>query len=64
MADAEVTVKMLLSRNLPQCLDMAKQLDGMNRERQEIERSIVEEADRFIEQNLQGTHGFVLHNPE
>lgn len=64
LADAEVTVKMLLSRNLPQCLDMAKQLDGMNRERQEIERSIVEEADSFIEQNLQGAHGFVLHNPE
>ena len=64
LADAEVTVKMLLSRNLPQCLDMAKELDGMNRERQEIERSIVEEADRFIERNLQGAHGFVLHNPD
>ena len=64
LADAEVTVKMLLSRNLPQCLDMAKELDGMNKERQEIERSIVEEADAYIEQHLEGAHGFVLHNPD
>jgi single-stranded-DNA-specific exonuclease len=62
LADAELTVKMLLSKKLPQCLDMAKQLDGMNKERQEIERSIVEDADAYIEAHLKGSYGYVLHN--
>ncbi|MCZ6671962.1 MAG: single-stranded-DNA-specific exonuclease RecJ [Verrucomicrobia bacterium] len=64
LADAEVSVKMLLSRNLPHCVDMARELDLMNKERQEIERSIVEEADAYIEQHLQGAFGYVLHNPD
>ncbi|MCB1122325.1 MAG: single-stranded-DNA-specific exonuclease RecJ [Verrucomicrobiae bacterium] len=64
LAHAEMSVKMLLSQNLPQCLDMAQQLDSMNRERQDIERSIVEEADRYIEEHLQGASGYVLHNPD
>jgi single-stranded-DNA-specific exonuclease len=63
LADAELTVKMLLNRNSSQCLEMAKELDSMNCERQDIERSIVEEADEYIETHLQGAHGFVLHNP-
>ncbi len=63
LANAEMSVKMLLSRNLPQCLDMAKQLDGMNKERQGIERAIVQEADKYIETHLEGSHGYVLHNP-
>lgn len=62
LADAEMTVRMLLSRNLPQCLDMAKQLDSMNRERQDIERAIVAEADEYIEKHLNGASGYVLHN--
>lgn len=62
LADAELTVKMLLSRNLPHCLDMAKQLDGMNKERQEIERAIVEDAEAYIEAHLKGSYGYVLHN--
>lgn len=64
LANAEMSVKMLLGRNLPQCLDMAKQLDSMNRERQDIERSIVEEADDYIAQHLEGAFGYVLHNPD
>ena len=63
LADAELTVKMLLNRNVTQCLEMAKQLDSMNSERQDIERGIVEEADQYIETHLQGSYGFVLHNP-
>ncbi|MDA0346056.1 MAG: single-stranded-DNA-specific exonuclease RecJ [Verrucomicrobia bacterium] len=63
LADAELTVKMLLNRNVSQCLEMAKQLDSMNCERQDIERGIVEEADHYIETHLKGSYGFVLHNP-
>jgi single-stranded-DNA-specific exonuclease len=64
LANAELTVKMLLSHNLPQCLEMAQQLDSMNRERQDIERNIVQEADAYIEKHLKGAFGFVLHNPD
>lgn len=64
LADAELTVKMLLSKNLPQCLDMAKELDSMNRERQDIERTIVEEADLYIDSHLKGASGYVLYNPD
>jgi len=63
LANAELTVKMLLSKNLQQCLDMAEQLDSMNKERQDIERTIVEEADAYIVEHLQGASGYVLHNP-
>ncbi len=62
LADAEMTVRMLLSRNLSQCMEMAKQLDSMNRERQGIEREIVAEADEYIEKYLKGASGYVLHN--
>jgi single-stranded-DNA-specific exonuclease len=64
LADAELTVRMLLSRNLPQCLEMAQELDSMNRERQDIERSIVEEADTYIEENLKGCDGYVLYSSD
>ena len=64
LADAEVTVNMLLSKNLPRCLDMAKELDSMNKERQEIERAIVKEADDYISKFLKGASGFVLHSSD
>lgn len=64
LADADLTVKMLLCRNVNECLEMARQLDSMNRERQEIEKQIVEEADAYILKNLQGAAGYVLHNPD
>ena len=64
LANAELAVDMLLSKNHRQCLDMAQQLDSMNKERQSIERSIVEEADIYIDKHLQGASGYVLYNPD
>jgi len=64
LANAEMAVNMLLSKNLPRCLDIAKELDSMNRERQEIERAIVYEADAYIGEFLQGASGFVLHRSD
>ena len=64
LANAEMTVNMLLSKNLPRCLDIAKELDSMNLERQEIERAIVDEANVYIGKFLQGASGYVLHRSD
>ena len=64
LADAEMSVEMLLGKNIENCLKVAKQLDQMNRNRQNIERQIVKDADQYIEAELQGASGYVLYNPD
>jgi len=44
LADAAVPVNLLLSDEFSQCLEIARELDARNRERQNIERAIYEEA--------------------
>lgn len=44
LADAALSVELILNRDPEFCLETAFQLDGFNRERQEIERQITEEA--------------------
>ena len=51
LADAALSVELLLSDELGFCSETARQLDVFNRERQEIERAITDEAERFIEAN-------------
>ncbi len=60
LADAALSVELLLSDDATFCTETARQLDAFNRERQEIERAITEEAERFIEQQFMSHAGVVL----
>jgi len=60
LADAALSVELLLSENTAFSRETALQLDLFNRERQDIERKITEEAERMIEENYLGDAGIVL----
>lgn len=60
LADAALPISLLLGKNFQECLEKAQQLDDMNRERQEIERRIVEEAEAKIEELSEDFAGLVL----
>ena len=60
LADAALSVELLISDDLKFCADTARQLDVFNRERQEIERAITEEAERLIEAQFISHAGIVL----
>jgi single-stranded-DNA-specific exonuclease len=60
LADAALSVDLLLSDDHDFCTATAQQLDAFNRERQEIERAITEEAEKFIETQFTSHAGIVL----
>jgi single-stranded-DNA-specific exonuclease len=60
LADAALSVELLLSDDEAFCRDTAEQLDVFNRERQEIERAITDEAERMIETQFVSDAGIVL----
>ena len=60
LADAALSVELLLSDDVAFCNETALQLDVFNRERQEIERAITEEAERTIESEFSTHPGIVL----
>ena len=60
LADAALSVELLLSEDPQFCADTARQLDQFNRERQDIERQITEDAERQIEEQFADHHGIVL----
>ncbi len=60
LADAALSVELLVSEDRRFCFETAHQLDLCNRERQEIERQITEQAERLIEDNFSGAEGIVL----
>lgn len=60
LADAALSVELLLSDDLAFCVETSRQLDAFNRERQEIERAITEEAERIIESQFAAHAGVVL----
>ena len=60
LADAALSVELLLSDDVSFCQETARQLDAFNRERQDIERTITEEAERAIEQEFSALAGVVL----
>ena len=64
LANAELSVRMLLGKNIEDCLDMAGKLDRMNSERQNIQRRMMREAAQDIEGKLPEASGHVLYNPE
>ncbi len=64
LADAALPVHMFLSDDFGFCLKTAHRLDAYNRERQDIERRIVAEADRRIESLEDGFSGMVLYDDD
>ena len=64
LADAALSVELLLSEDDAFCQETARQLDQFNRERQDIERKITEEAERMIETQFMGLPGIVLFSED
>jgi single-stranded-DNA-specific exonuclease len=64
LADAALSVDLLLSDSPEFCDKAARQLDGLNRERQDIERLITERAERYVEENFADASGLVLFDEE
>ena len=60
LADAALSVELLLSEDETFCRETAQQLDAFNRERQDIERKITEEAEMLIERQYLEAPGVVL----
>jgi single-stranded-DNA-specific exonuclease len=60
LADAALSVELLVSDDTAFCVETARQLDVFNRERQEIERAITDEAERMIETQFSSYAGIVL----
>ena len=60
LADAALSVELLLSDDPAFCAETARQLEVFNRERQDIERGITDEAERMIETHFADQPGIVL----
>jgi single-stranded-DNA-specific exonuclease len=60
LADAALSVELLLTEDTNFSRETAQQLDAFNRERQDIERKITEEAERMIEELYIADAGIVL----
>ncbi len=61
LADAALSVELMLSDDEKFCTDTARQLNAFNRERQDIERQITEEAEQMIETLYADWPGIVLY---
>ncbi|MCC6416096.1 MAG: single-stranded-DNA-specific exonuclease RecJ [Opitutaceae bacterium] len=61
LADAALSVELMLSNDRAFSADTARQLNDYNRERQDIERLITEEAERMIESTYTDARGIVLY---
>ncbi len=64
LADAALSVELLISDDAKFCADTAQQLDTFNRERQDIERGITEQAEKMIETQFSALPGIVLFHEE
>lgn len=62
LADAALSVELILSDDARFCRETARQLDSFNRERQDIERTITEEAEREVEARYADAPGIVLYS--
>lgn len=60
LADAVIPLRLLLAESEDDCLEGAARLDALNRERQEIDRRVTEEATRQLE-SLAGAPALVAH---
>jgi single-stranded-DNA-specific exonuclease len=64
LADASLSVDLLLSEDVAFCEKVARQLDELNKERQEIERLITDRAERYVEENFREAAGLVLFDED
>ena len=64
LADATRPIEMLLGENHPDCLEIAKELDAMNKERQSIERGITKKAEERAEAEFSELPGIVLYGDD
>jgi len=64
LADASLSVDLLLSEDDNFCDATARRLDELNRERQDIERGITERAERYVEEHFLGANGLVLFDED
>lgn len=64
LADAALSVDLMLSDDIQFSFETAQQLDKFNRERQDIERQIVKDAEKLIEANYSEDAGIVLYADE
>ncbi len=64
LADAALSVDLLLSHDPVFCEQAARKLDDLNRERQDIERLITERAERYVETNFSSSSGLVLFDED
>ncbi len=64
LADAALPIDLLLSNDWQNCLNIARTLDEFNRERQDIEREIVREAERMVAETQNNAPGIVLYHPD
>ena len=62
LADAALSVELLVSDDARFCFETSRQLDLFNRERQDIERQITEEAERLIDAHYAADQGIVVFN--
>lgn len=60
--EATLPIKMLLGEDYAQCREAARVLDSLNRERQDIERDIVKEAEALVESEHAGEAGIVVYS--
>jgi single-stranded-DNA-specific exonuclease len=64
LADAALSVDLLLSEDPAFCEQAARKLDDLNRERQDIERLITDRADRYVEEHYASSCGLVLFDED
>ncbi|MFH1500123.1 MAG: single-stranded-DNA-specific exonuclease RecJ [Verrucomicrobiota bacterium] len=64
LADAALSVELLLSDDDRFCRETARQLDAFNRERQDIERQITLDAERMIEERYLDLPAIVLYGDD
>ncbi len=64
LADAALSVDLLLSNDPAFCDRAARKLDELNRERQDIERLITERAEQYVESHFRDARGLVLFDED
>ena len=60
LENATAALDLLLASNFSHALELARKLDAHNRDRQKIERSIVEEALEAVRARLEGSESFII----
>ncbi len=64
LADAATPIRLLLSEDDDFCKEVSLQLNDYNSERQRIEKTIFEQAERMVEETMLHRAGLVLHHPD